>query len=111
MNFIFYFRVWNACHRPIYLHYCGIWNYNNHNEVGWRCHPKTRLFLAPGLNVDLSVSIIPHKDTNVPSAKSTMQLATSHLRDNVVGYFSVPIQFRFLNYVEIMYEDMIGENP
>lgn len=55
--------------------------------------------MVPGLIYKLFIRAKPRPHSPVPSAFAWLQLAAAHIRDNVSGFFVVPIQVKFLNYV------------
>lgn len=67
--------------------------------ASWNCHPRTRLRLAPGLMGEITIQIKPRETSPVQLTCAVLQLAASHLRENVTGYFAVPIEVSFLNSV------------
>ncbi|XP_012547150.2 uncharacterized protein LOC105841905 [Bombyx mori] len=92
-------RVLNACSNTVYIHCCGLWNEKARLGASWNCHPRTRLRLAPGLMGEITVQIKPRETSPVQLTCAALQLAASRLRENVTGYFAVPIEVSFLNSV------------
>uniref|UniRef100_A0A2A4JXX8 Uncharacterized protein n=1 Tax=Heliothis virescens TaxID=7102 RepID=A0A2A4JXX8_HELVI len=90
--------IWNRSKRSIYFNCCGLWDDTVRLGASWRCFPHTRIWLPPGLRSKMFVEATPHDMASVPSAVTYMQIAAGHLRDNVTGYFSIPIVAKFLNY-------------
>ncbi|XP_034825573.1 uncharacterized protein [Maniola hyperantus] len=91
--------IWNPCPRSIYLHCCGFWDEKCRLGAYWRCYPRTRFLLAPGLPVNIYIKATPRDYSPIPHATIALQLAAGHKRDNVVGYFVVPIRVTFLKYL------------
>ncbi|CAF4935874.1 unnamed protein product [Pieris macdunnoughi] len=69
-------RVWNPSDRTIYVKLCGLWDDSARLGASW-----------------------PRESSPIPFAHIALQLAASHLRDIVVGYFVIPIFVRFSTYV------------
>ncbi|XP_022829556.1 uncharacterized protein LOC111358581 [Spodoptera litura] len=95
-------RLWitNRSKRTIYLHCCGLWNDTVRYGASWCCFPRTRIWLPPGLRAALYVRATPRDIISpFPDAVTFMQIAAAHLRDNVTGYFSIPIKAKFLKYI------------
>ncbi|KOB71332.1 Uncharacterized protein OBRU01_12094 [Operophtera brumata] len=93
------YSIWNACPRPIYIHCCGLWDETARLGASWCCYPRTRFHLAPGMASRLAITATPRIQSPVPLACAGLQLAASHMRDHVVGYFVVPIVVKFLNCI------------
>lgn len=77
---------------------CGLWGEKSRLGASWRSYPRSRFWLPPGLHTILYVRAVPHPSTPVSSAASALQIDASHLRDNVTGYFTIPIKTNFLKY-------------
>ncbi|VVC91614.1 unnamed protein product [Leptidea sinapis] len=92
-------RIWNPCSRFVYVKCCGLWDESARLCASWYCYPKTRFLLAPGLGASIIIKVVPRGDSVIPFAHVGLQLAAAYLRDNVVGYFVVPIFVKFMNYV------------
>ncbi|XP_047023318.1 uncharacterized protein LOC124632503 [Helicoverpa zea] len=90
--------IWNRSKRSIYFNCCGLWDDLARFGASWRCFPRTRIWLPPGLRSKLFVEATPHDASTIPGAVTYMQIAAGHLRDNVTGYFSIPIVAKFLKY-------------
>ncbi|XP_045763479.1 uncharacterized protein LOC123866154 [Maniola jurtina] len=99
VEILYRLRIWNPCPRSIYLHCCGFWDETCRLGAYWRCYPRTRFLLAPGLPVDIYIKATPRDYSPIPHATIALQLAAAHKRDNVVGYFAVPIRVTFLKYL------------
>ncbi|XP_072942129.1 uncharacterized protein [Epargyreus clarus] len=93
-------RIWNACPRSIYIICCGLWGDTARLGAKWRCFPRTRYLLASGLTADLFVQATPREQSPIPSAQVAIQLAASHKRDPVTGYFVIPIIVKFKKYIK-----------
>ncbi|XP_037297348.1 uncharacterized protein LOC119190171 [Manduca sexta] len=91
--------VWNSCPRTIYLHCCGLWDETARLGASWKCYPRTRFRLAPGLKGELFVRAIPRNQSPVPYSFFGLQVAAAHMRDCVTGHFIVPVHVKFLKYV------------
>ncbi|CAH4033338.1 unnamed protein product [Pieris brassicae] len=91
--------VWNPSDRTIYVKLCGLWDESARFGASWWCYPRTRFLLVPGFNGTIYIKARPRISSPIPFANIALQLAASHLRDNVVGYFVIPIFVRFSNYV------------
>ncbi|KAF9824227.1 hypothetical protein SFRURICE_019907 [Spodoptera frugiperda] len=95
-------RLWitNRCDRTIFFHCCGLWNDTVRLGASWCCFPRTRIWLPPGLRAALYVRATPRDIISpIPDGVTFMQIAAAHLRDNVTGYFSIPIKAKFLKYI------------
>lgn len=95
-------RLWitNRCDRTIFFHCCGLWNDTVRLGASWCCFPRTRIWLPPGLRAPLYVRATPRDIISpIPDGVTFMQIAAAHLRDNVTGYFSIPIKAKFLKYI------------
>ncbi|KAI8440337.1 hypothetical protein MSG28_001675 [Choristoneura fumiferana] len=92
--------VWNSATHLIYVQCCGLWDDTAKLGAGWKSYPRKRFLLAPGLVAKIGVSAKPREyPSPVPMAYVGLQLAASHTRDIVTGYFVVPIQVKFKNYI------------
>ncbi|CAH2062874.1 unnamed protein product, partial [Iphiclides podalirius] len=89
----------NVCPRSIYVHCCAIWTGEARFGASWRCYPRTRFLLAPGLKAEVFVRAEPKRASPVPSAQVGVQVAAAHVRDHVIAFFVVPLAVRFKNYV------------
>ncbi|CAB3236098.1 unnamed protein product [Arctia plantaginis] len=88
----------NCSARPIYMQCCGLWGDKSRLGASWRSYPRNRFWLPPGLHTNVYVRAVPRLSTPVASATSALQIDASHLRDNVTGYFEIPIKTYFLKY-------------
>ncbi|KAJ0179407.1 hypothetical protein K1T71_005119 [Dendrolimus kikuchii] len=91
--------IWNSCYRTIYVHVCGFWDEKIRLGATWRCYPRTRFQLAPGMKGEIRIRATPHIQSPVACAYAGLQLASAHMRDHVTGYFLVLMQVKFLNYI------------
>ncbi|KAF9412980.1 hypothetical protein HW555_008677 [Spodoptera exigua] len=94
-------KLWisNRTKRPIFFHCCGLWNDTARYGASWCCFPRTRFWLPPGLSAPLYIRATPRELSPIPYAVTFLQIAAAHLRDNVTGYFSIPIKAKFLKYI------------
>ncbi|XP_063380270.1 uncharacterized protein LOC134666894, partial [Cydia fagiglandana] len=100
--------VRNSNTHSIYLQYCGLWDSAPSSRLGasWRCYPRTRFLLAPGVAAVLAVSAAPRPHAApAPAARLALHLVAAHMRDNVAGHFMVPIQVRFNSYTPLMQDE------
>ncbi|KAH9641961.1 hypothetical protein HF086_011711 [Spodoptera exigua] len=98
-KFPLHIAISNRTKRPIFFHCCGLWNDTARYGASWCCFPRTRFWLPPGLSAPLYVRATPRELSPVPDAVTFLQIAAAHLRDNVTGYFSIPIKAKFLKYI------------
>lgn len=98
-NFTIYCRVWNPGDRTIYVRCCGLWDESARLGASWRCYPHTRLRLIPGFEGYIHIKATPRDNSPIPYAHIGLQISSAHLRDNVVGYFFVPLLVKFMTYV------------
>ncbi|XP_061706721.1 uncharacterized protein LOC133517421 [Cydia pomonella] len=95
--------IQNSNTHSIFVQCCGLWDSTARLGASWRCYPRGRFLLAPGVGAALAVSAAPRPYAcPLPSAHLALQLAAAHMRDNVAGYFMVPIQVCFKNYIPLL---------
>ncbi|KAJ2950610.1 hypothetical protein O0L34_g8863 [Tuta absoluta] len=94
-------RIMNRSPKIMYIHCCGLWNDEARMGASWKCYPRTRFLLSPGLSAQMYIEANPRADAPVPATTAGLQLATAHRKDTVFGYFVVPIHVTFHNYVPI----------
>ncbi|KAJ8727059.1 hypothetical protein PYW08_015456 [Mythimna loreyi] len=92
-------RIWNTSSHCMYFLYCGLWGDMARLGASWCCHPRTRIWLPPGLSSEIIVKVTPRQLAPIPCATASMQIAAGHLRDNVTGYFAIPVYVKFLKYI------------
>ncbi|CAG4941027.1 unnamed protein product [Colias eurytheme] len=92
-------RIWNPGNRTIYTRCCGLWDDSARLGASWKTYPRTRFRLVPGQEGILYIKATPRDHSPIPLAHIGLQIASAHLRDNVVGYFLVPILVKFMTYV------------
>ncbi|KAJ8725088.1 hypothetical protein PYW07_016046 [Mythimna separata] len=92
-------RIWNTSYHCMYFLFCGLWGDTARLGASWCCHPHTRIWLPPGLSSQITVKATPREASPIPCAIARMQVAAGHLRDNVTGYFAIPVHVKFLKYI------------
>ncbi|XP_063530774.1 uncharacterized protein LOC134741807 [Cydia strobilella] len=97
----------NSNTHSIFVQCCGLWDSTAAAAArlgaSWKCYPRKRFLLAPGVAAALAVSAAPRPYAcPLPSAHLALQLVAAHMRDNVAGYFMVPIHVHFNNYLPPM---------
>lgn len=85
--------------RSIYIHCCDVWDDAAYLGARWCCYPQTRFLLAPGLVAEMFVRASPKEVAPVPCAHAKLQLAATHMRDRVTGFFAVPMDVKFLKHI------------
>ncbi|XP_063374938.1 uncharacterized protein LOC134662596 [Cydia amplana] len=94
--------VRNSNAHSIFVQCRGLWDSSARLGASWRCYPRRRFLLAPGVAAALAVSAAPRPCTSpLASAQLALQLVAAHMRDNIAGYFMIPIHVHFNNYTPL----------